>query len=334
MASINDVARQAGVSVTTVSKVLNNYSDVSSKTRQKVNDAVRELNYQPNVVARGLVKGRSWTVGLVLRECVTNPFVSELIEGTRVSLGRHGYDLLHLSTPCDDPEYSFVKHCISRHVDGVIVFGISRSDPNANELIKTEIPTMFVDTDLLGRRAGYITADHRNGIFLGIEHLYRLGHRKISFVSGDLGGFVGQARFESYQMGLRTYSIPYLTKYVEVEEYSEEGGYRAMLRFLELPDRPTGIICTSDRAAIGVIRAAQHQRLRVPVDASVIGFDNTVYSQLFKPQLTTINQNIVSMGTSAAEHLIAMIENQDYSPPVVVDPVELIVRETTAPPSG
>jgi LacI family transcriptional regulator len=332
VASINDVAKHAGVSVTTVSKVMNNYSDVSSKTRKKVNESIRHLKYQPNVVARGLVKGRSWTIGLLLWDRLTNPFVSELIEGTRISLGQHGYDLLHLSPRRDVPEYSFVKHCLSRHVDGVIVFGVGRSDPDLNELIDAEIPTMIVDTDLLGRRAGYITADHWQGILHGIDHLYGLGHRKISFVSGDLCSFVGQARFEGYQRALRTYSLPYITKYVEVQDYTEDGGYRAMQRLIELTDRPTGIICTSDRAAIGVIHAAHDHGLRVPDDVSVIGFDNTVFAELFKPQLTTINQNIVSMGTSAAEHLIAMIENPDYSPPVVVDPVELIVRETTAPP--
>jgi DNA-binding LacI/PurR family transcriptional regulator len=332
--TIIDVARQAGVSVTTVSKVLNNYSDVSSKTRIKVNEAIQKLKYQPNVMARGLVKGRSWTVGLFLCDLLTNPFVSELVEGIRKSLGDHGYDLMHLSTQHENPEYSFVKHCLSRHVDGVIVFAVGRSDPSLNELIKAEIPTMFVDIDLLGRRAGYITADHRNGILLGFEHLYRLGHRRISFVTGDLGGFVGQSRFEGYQQALRTYSIPYMTKYVEVEDYSEEGGYRAMQRFMDLLNRPTGVICTSDRAAIGVIRTVQDHGLRVPDDVSVIGFDNTVYAQLFSPNLTTINQNIFTMGTSAAEHLIAMIENPDYSPPVVIDPVELITRESTAPPRG
>lgn len=331
MASIVDVARQAGVSVTTVSKVLNNYSDVSSKTRRKVNDAIRELKYLPNVAARGLVKRRSWTIGLYLWGNLTNPFVTELIEGTRECFVRDGYDILHLSTQPERPEYSLVNHCLSRHVDGVIVFGVCWSDPNANELIKAEIPTMFVDLDLIGRRAGYITAD-RKGVFLGVEHLYRLGHRKISFVSGDFGSFVGKTRFESYQKGLRTFSIPYMTKYVEVADYSEEGGYRAMQRFLELPDRPTGVICTSDRAAIGAIRAVQDHGLRVPDDVSVIGFDNTIYAQLFRPQLTTIDQNVISMGTSAAEHLVAMIEDPNYSPPVVVTPVELIVRETTGPP--
>lgn len=154
MASIHDVAKEAGVSVATVSKVINDYPDVSEKTRKKVNIAIELLKYQPNVVARGLVKRRSWTVGVLLTVPFTNPFVSELLEGIKTALENSGYDLVRLSTRFDDPAYSFIKHCRSRNVDGVVVFGEGRENASIQELVDAEIPTMFVDTDMLGKRAG------------------------------------------------------------------------------------------------------------------------------------------------------------------------------------
>lgn len=206
MASIADVAKQAGVSVATVSKVINKYPNISDKTKEKVNHAIEQLSYHPNVVARGLVKKRSWTLGIFLNNVFTNPFVSELLVGVKHTLHNSGYDLIYLSMMMDDPNYSFIKHCHSRNVDGILVFGLEKENPQLKDLIHENIPTMFIDTDIVGRRAGYITADNRYGIILAIEHLYRLGHRKISFITGETDYIAGRNRFEGYQKGLQEFS--------------------------------------------------------------------------------------------------------------------------------
>ncbi|MCV9952373.1 LacI family DNA-binding transcriptional regulator [Paenibacillus sp. BT-177] len=329
MASIHEVAKQAGVSVATVSKVINNYSDVSSKTRNKVNKAIELLNYQPNVVARSLVKKRSWTVGMFLLDFFTNPFISELLDGLRKSLEDSGYDLLFLSPNLSNPDYTFTKHCISRNVDGVVMFGVDRTNQNFLDLLQAEMPTMMIDTDLLGPRTGYVTADNRRGAYLGVQHLVELGHKRIAFISGDLGCLVGQTRFSGYQEGLRSNDLPYYDQYVEVEKYSIEGGYKAMKRLLQLPEAPSGVICSSDYMATGAIEAIREIGMRVPDHISVVGFDNTFYAELSMPKLTTINQNITLMGMKAGEHLIRMIENPDYSPPTEIVPANLIVRDST-----
>lgn len=329
MASIHDVAKEAGVSVATVSKVLNDYPDVSDKTRKRVNLAIEQLHYQPNVVARGLVKRRSWTVGVLLTVPFTNPYVAELLEGIKTALENSGYDLVRLSTRFDDPHYSFIKHCRSRNVDGVVVFGVERDNRSIDELIHSDIPTMFVDMDIVGKRAGYITTDNQNAIHKGVKHLYELGHRKIAYISGTLGPSIANMRLEGYRQGLISCGLSYSTSYLEVCDYTFDGGAAAMSRLLALHDTPTGIVCASDLSAFGAIHEIEKNGLSVPHDISVVGFDNTYHAQVFKPNLTTVNQNIYSIGIKSIECLIALIENRDYSPPVIMEPSELIVRQTT-----
>ncbi|GGN92167.1 LacI family DNA-binding transcriptional regulator [Saccharibacillus kuerlensis] len=330
MASIHDVAKEAGVSVATVSKVINNYPDVSDKTRKKVSQTIKKLKYHPNVAARGLVKGRSWTVGVFVTTSFTNPFVTELLEGIKTALQNSGYDLLHLSTRFDDPTYSFVEHCLSRNVDGVVGFGIDRNDPHLEELLDSDIPTMLVDSDIQGRRAAYITTENKTGIMQAVAHLAELGHSRISFVSGELDNAVGQLRHEGYVEGMKSHKLSVNPAYVKISDYSMEGGAQAMTELLELEERPTAVVCTSDMMAIGAINVIHRSGLSVPEDISVIGFDNTYYSEIFSPALTTVNQNIRSIGSHAIETLIAMIENADFTPSVVTEPSNLVVRCTTA----
>lgn len=331
MASIHDVAKEAGVSVATVSKVINNYPDVSDKTRKKVSQTIKDLKYHPNVAARGLVKGRSWTVGVFVTSPFTNPFVTELLEGIKTALQNSGYDLVLLSTRFDDTNYSFVEHCLSRNVDGVVGFGVDRDDPHLEELLESDIPTMFVDADIRGRRAGYITTENKAGTMQAVAHLAELGHSRIAFISGELDNAVGVLRREGYVEGMQNHKLDVLESYIKVSDYSMEGGTVAMSELMELQDRPTAVVCTSDMMAIGAISVIHRSGLSVPEDISVVGFDNTYYSEIFSPALTTINQNIRSIGSHAIETLITMIENTDFLPPVVTEPSNLVVRCTTAP---
>ncbi|GAF06241.1 LacI family DNA-binding transcriptional regulator [Paenibacillus pini] len=182
MVSIHDVAREAGVSVATVSKVINHYPDVSDKTRKRVKLAIQALRYRPNAIARGLVTGRSWTVGVLINSPFSNPYVAELLEGIKTALENSGYDLMRLSPRLNDPEYSYIDHCQSRNLDGIVVFGLEHDHESMDELIQSDIPTMFVDIDVTetGHRTGSITTDNRNGIQMAVQHVYDLGHRKIA----------------------------------------------------------------------------------------------------------------------------------------------------------
>lgn len=332
MASIHDVAKEAGVSVATVSKVINNYPDVSDKTRKKVKIAIQLLRYQPNVVARGLVKGRSWTVGVLINIPFTNPYVAELLEGIKTALEHSGYDLMKLSTRLDDPSYSFIDHCQSRNLDGIVVFGVEYDNPNLEQLIQSEVPAMFIDTALTGKRAGNITTDNENAVELAVQHLYDLGHRKISYISGVLGHIAADGRYNGYRKQLELLNLPFEPSYLKICDYSFEGGSASTRELLSLPEPPTGIICTSDMAAFGTIHEIEEQGMSVPQDISVIGFDNTYYAQVFKPALTTINQNVHNIGIRAIEHLLVMIENSNSQPPILTEPSNLVIRQSTGKP--
>jgi LacI family transcriptional regulator len=334
MSSIRDVARHAGVSVATVSKVINNYPDVSRKTANRVMNSIDQLEYRPNVTARGLVKKRSWTIGLFLQDVLSNPFVSQLLEGMNEALRNSGYDMIYLSMMSDAPSYSFTKHCLSRNVDGIVSFGLSKDLPSLNELILSDIPTMFIDSDLLGRRSGYITSDNRNGAAIAMEHLAQLGHRKIAYITGDLNYIAGKERFEGYRQGLQTHGLPYISSYVEYGYFASELSYKAMQRLLKQDDPPTAVVCASDIMAIAAIHAALDSGVRVPAQLSVVGFDNTNVAGLVRPGLTTVNQNVPAIGRKAIEQVIAMIQDPDYAPPVMIEPVDLVVRGTTGPPPG
>ncbi|MCJ8013377.1 LacI family transcriptional regulator [Paenibacillus sp. KQZ6P-2] len=330
MASIHDVAKEAGVSVATVSKVINHYPDVSEKTRKKVKNAIELLRYRPNVIARGLVTGRSWTVGVLINIPFTNPYVAMLLEGIKTALENSGYDLMRLSARLNDPEYSFVNHCQSRNLDGVVVFGVDKDHLSIQELIESGIPTMFVDTDATGLRAGNITTDNRNGAHMSVRHLAQLGHRRIAYLAGTPGHEVNESRLAGYRDGLEASSIPYRKEYIMSGDYSYDSGFQGMKMLLELDEPPTAVICISDMAAFGVIHAIETHGLNVPGDISVVGFDNIYEAELFKPALTTINQNIHTIGVKLIEELISMIKNPDYPPPVVTEPSSLIIRESTA----
>jgi LacI family transcriptional regulator len=331
LSSINDVARLVGVSITTVSKVLNGYPDVSPKTRKKVLEIINELKFQPNVVARGLVKGRSWSLGIFLTTSFDHPFVSGVMGGMKETLENSGYDLIYLAQGSKDPDYDFLKHCHSRNVDGVVVFGFSREDKNLMELVKSELPSVFIDTNLTGKRAGYITSDNRSGIFMAMEHLYRLGHRKIAFISSMQWLLPGRVRFEAYLEGLRKFSLPYVSDYMEIREhyiFTKENGYESMRRMLALKERPTSVVCGSDLMAIGAMAACQEAGLKVGRDMAIVGFDDIELASHTVPKLTTIRQDFKLIGKKSIEHLISMIKNPHAPPPIVEVPTQLIIRES------
>lgn len=333
MASIHDVAKAAGVSVATVSKVVNGYPDVSDKTRKKVNKIIEELRYHPNVMARGLVKKRSWNVGVLINVPFTNPFVSELLEGIKTALEHSGYDLMKLSTRLEDPSYSFYEHCRSRSLDGVVIFGAEPDNKGVSDLIDSDIPVMFVDEDVIGQRTGSIMTDSRMALQMVVRHLYELGHRRIAYIAGSQGTAVAHLRKQGYVEGLQACGLACLDEYIEECDYTFDGGRQSASKLITIAHPPTALVCVSDMAAFGAIHELMSRGLSVPTDISVVGFDNTYYAQVFRPGLTTVNQNIHNIGIRCIEHLIRMIEQPDARPPAALEPPDLVIRETTAAPA-
>jgi LacI family transcriptional regulator len=326
--NIRDIAKSAGVSVTTVSKVINNHPNVSPITKARILQVIRDEQFIPNQTARGLVKGRSNTLGMFLTTGLSHPFFSSVMVGFEGALKKTGYDLLYLAQVDWNPEYSLVRHCKSRNVEGVLIFGFQRHDFNFDEMIQSEIPTIFIDMDLIGRRSGFVTSDNTESIKIAVRYLHGLKHRKIAFVAGLLDSYVGKLRFEGYLKAIKELGLPYLSEYISTGDFTKESGYKSMKAFLQLNEPPTAVVCSSDMSAVGVMEAAKEAGLSVPQDLSIIGFDDIEMSKHTQPTLTTIRQDFLTIGNQSILQLNDMINTPNFSPPALIVPTELVIRNS------
>ncbi len=329
--NIRDIAREAGVSVATVSKVLNGYPTISKKTKDRVMQIVKETRFRPNHAAQQLVGQRSMTLGVFLTTGLSHPYFQYILSGMDHSLKTKGYDLIYLAQVSWNRDYSLVRHCQSRNVEGVIVFGFQHGDLNFEELIEAHIPSMFIDMNFNGPRAGNITSENAKAVTEAVLYLSDLNHRRIAFISGNPESLTSGLRLEGYASGLQRLQLPYRPEYIAGSDFTKESGYAAMNKLLSLPERPTAVICCSDIIAIGAMDAIHDAGYAVPEDFSVIGFDDIEIAHIVRPALTTIRQDTFSIGRKTIELLVDMINDEQFPSPTAVVPTELIVRETCGP---
>jgi len=329
--NIRDVAKAAGVSVATVSKVLNGYTTVNRLTKEKVLHHVKELQFRPNLAARSLVGRRSMTIGMFLTAGLAHPFFARILTGMEEALKAKGYDLIYLAQLSWNKDYSFVRHCQSRNVEGVVVFGFQHDDMDFGELIESGIPTVFIDLDIQEGRAGYISSDNRESVIDAVSYLAELRHRRIAFLSGNKESYANGRRFEGYRAGLDAQGLPYRDEYVAAGDYTRETGYKAMNELLRLPEPPTAVICCSDMSAIGAMDAIRDAGLSVPDDISVIGFDDIEMAAYVRPALTTVRQDMAAIGRRAVELLDGLINDEELPAPQEILPTELVIRDSSGP---
>jgi len=338
MTSIREVAEHSGVSMSTVSRVFNGYDDVSQATRERVLASAEELDYAPSAAARTLVTRRSQVVGVVLytgdeHPDIHHPFFQGVLVGLKRGIGALGYDLLLFAT--EQPgssrgrEHSYLRRARQHRVDGIVLMGVAREDPEVEKLVRSPIPVIGVDLDVAGSSSSYVTSDNVGGARLAVRHLHGLGHTRIATIAGPQRTKPGADRLLGYRAEVRALGLDADPAYeLEGDFYSESGG-AAMRRLLELTERPTAVFAASDLMAVGAIRAAQGAGLRVPEDLAVVGFDDIQLAELVDPPLTTIRQDSVGIGVAAGRALVEQIENPDVTPPVLTLPVELVVRASS-----
>jgi LacI family transcriptional regulator len=327
------------VSIATVSRVLNNYPDVSDDTRERVLAIAAALDYMPTAAARTLVTKRSFVVGVVLytgheRPDIQHPFFQEVLVGLKHSVGARKYDLLLFST--EDGENGFgnreyLKRSRHHHVDGVVLMGVDARDPAVRELAASRIPCVAVDLDLIGSRTGYVMSDNRGGAELAVEHLHGLGHRRVAHITGLMTTKPAADRLLGYREAIDRLGLRYRDEYIQEGDFYVESGYAATKALLEGPEPPTAVFAASDLMAVGAMQAAHERGLVVPDDLSVVGFDDIQIAPLVRPGLTTIRQEKAGLGGAAGEALVQMIEDPAFTPPVLTLPVELVVRGSSGP---
>ncbi|MBO9606866.1 MAG: LacI family DNA-binding transcriptional regulator [Paenibacillaceae bacterium] len=332
MATIKDIARHAGVSVATVSYVLNDTRYVSPDKKENVLRAIRELSYVPNAVARGLRVRRSQTISLVLSD-ITNPFYPDLARACEEVARSKGYALNMINTNDQPGAVGLAaKQLREGKVDGMIVSTALEFDREALlDLVKMGFPVVLVHRRLDGLPIDTIVSDNEAGGYMAARHLIELGHRRIAFVTGVNGSSVNISRMAGYRRAMTEAGIRVFPEWLVSGEAKYRPSYDAAAALLRLPDgvRPTAMINLSDIGALSVLDAAADANVRVPEDLAVIGFDDLFFASARQIQLTTVRIPRYELGKLAAERLFErMNTSADTERQETVLPVEMIVRNT------
>ncbi|MFH0522207.1 LacI family DNA-binding transcriptional regulator [Streptomyces sp. M41] len=329
--TIRDVADRAGVSKSLVSLVLRGSDQVRPEKRDAVLRAVRELGYRPNAAARSLSEQRSRTVGVLLND-LRNPWFVDMLDGLNSLLHDNGLHMLLADARLNrrtgqDPAGPF----LDLGVDGLVVVG-TLPDPAALAAVAGRIPVVLAGSrEPAPPGVDVVAGDDEQGARLVAEHLIGLGHRRIAHIAGY--GAVGELRRRAFEMTVRRHSLGEEAP-VESSDMTEEGGYRATVRLLSRPERPTAVFAVNDIAAVGVLSAAEELGLRVPRDLSVVGYDNTSIARLRHVWLTTVDSTSHEVGRRAARCLLERFEGAGGEGRVQLATPSMEIRGSTAPPPG
>jgi DNA-binding LacI/PurR family transcriptional regulator len=325
--SIKDVAREAGVSPSTVSRALQGHPRISREVRQRVRRVAREMSYVPSLPARSLVTQHTSTIGLAIRY-VADPFLSRVAEGAEEEAGKHGYAIfMSSSNGSAEREEEVIRSFHEWRLSGVIVVG-SLIDTRYLELREEyPLPIVLINCPIYPYS---VTTDNAAGAKQAVEHLVQLGHRDIAYVSNPLSHLSNLNRLAGYQAVLNERGISFREELVVTGDGDMLGGMSAAMQLLALPQPPTGIFCFNDLTAIGAIRALNEAGRAVPQAHSVVGFDNLAMGEYFSPPLTTVDQPRYRLGQQAMRILLKLIGGQEEVEPETL-PAELIVRESSGP---
>ncbi len=340
--TINDIAKRAGVSKTAVSFAFNVPGRLSEKTTQHILQVAREMGYTPNPIARSLNTRRTNTLGVLLPQDISiamrNPFFAELLSGIGEVCSAHGLSLL-LVPPLRG---SLVEATYAALIDGCIVTGLEADDPATRALRQRRIPFVMVDVEP-EEDIPAVSVDDAAGAYFAMKHVLELGHHRIgiaSFVSftGRLEEYTGTLgrRFNGYLRALHEHGLTLDNEHVRLVECScdVEGGKLAFHQFWSSRQGITAIVALSDVIAYGVVQAASEQGVRIPQQLSVVGFDDLEFSRLLRPPLTTVRQPIREKGRLAAEMFARLYHNEPLEQHTLRLPVELVVRQSCAPPQS
>ncbi|QAY69702.1 LacI family DNA-binding transcriptional regulator [Xylanimonas protaetiae] len=326
--TITDVARAAGVSVATVSKVVNGRYGVATATAQRVLEVIADLGYETSLVASSLRRGRTDVVGILLAGF--DPFATELLKGISAEAVGKGYELLAYSGAIsDDNAVGWERRSLSR-LGGTLIDGAIILTPTVS-LAGTSVPVISVDPHTGSGGSHVVDSDNVEGARAATRHLIELGHRRIAHIRGRTDLESAHRREQGYRLSLAEAGIPFDPDLVR------DGGYRAAWtteparELLTMPDRPTAVFAANDLSAFGVIEVAHELGMRVPHDLSVVGFDDIPEAASASPRLTTIAQPLQAMGARAVTMLFALLDGQEAETHVRL-PARLVVRKSTSPP--
>jgi LacI family transcriptional regulator len=328
--TIIDVAREAGVSYTTVSRVINNKHNVRSDKRERVLSAMQRLGYVVNQHARMLAGGRSQMIGLLVQDLGT-AYISEIVRGIETALGTTSYDLL-LYTTHRRPfrESSYLMQMSSGIVDGLLL--VSPYQESLPIVHQRDIPHVIIDYGDDFQQSASVSATNWQGAYEATSYLIGLGHRRIACVTGLAGVSSSDRRVEGYCAALKAAGIALDPELICAGDFNFQGGVQAANQLLTLPQLPTAVFACNDVSALGVIDTFKANQIRIPKDVSVIGFDDIPSSAYAHPSLTTIRQPLFEIGRTAMSLLLSLLAGEHVSTRQIELATTLVVRESCHPP--
>ncbi|HYO12889.1 MAG TPA: LacI family DNA-binding transcriptional regulator [Thermoanaerobaculia bacterium] len=309
-ATIKDVAREAGVSVATVSRAFSGKGPVQEETRHRVLDVAARLRYAPNAAARSLTTNRTGTLGVLLPD-LYGEFFSEVIRGIDLAARKSGYHVLVSSSHSDRSEVEAVLRALRGRVDGLIVMSPEVDAQALQANLPATLPVVLLNCRVEGGGFESINIDNYGGSLGMTRHLLSLGHRRIAFVQGAPGNHDAQERLRGYRDALRTYGGSWSEELELPGDFGEESGHRAGAALLQLEPQPTAVFAANDAMAIGLLSALQEARVRVPDDIAVAGFDDIPIARFLTPPLTTERVSFAELGGRALERLLTVLESGD-----------------------
>lgn len=328
--TLEEVAQLAGVSRSTVSRVINDHPHVRAETRERVWEAIRKSGYQPHAIARSLVTKRTHIIGVVIPEAVTtlftDPFFPILLRGATEACNEHGYQvMLSLFPVSADRQEIYQRSVRNAYLDGVIVASAALDDPLIPDLLRDGVPFVCVGRHPDGRVYS-VDVDNIGGARMAVDYLIRLGHRRIGALTGRLDTAQGQDRLEGYRQALATHKIPLEEDLIVEGDFTESSGTIGVQRLL--PAEPGAIFVASDTMAVGAMKALRQAGLEVPRDIALVSFDDIPVASAIEPPLTTVRQPIGRLAALAVEMLLDLIEHPGSGPQRIVLPTQLLIRES------
>jgi len=330
--TIYDVAREAGVSMATVSRVVNGNPNVKPNTRKKVMAAIERLGYRPNAVARGLASKKTTTVGVIIPD-ISSLFFSELARGIEDIATMYKYNIILCNSDQRlEKELQLINTLLEKQVDGLLFMGAEIKEDHLQTLSTASAPVVLAATRDADNVLPSVTIDHFQAAYDATQALLSRGHKRVAMITGPLNDPLGGLiRFEGYKQALADAGIPLDESLVGSGNYWYESGLRNMTEFLKLTEPPTAVFAASDEMAIGAIHAVQDQGMSVPDDIEIIGYDNIRLAEMVRPRLTTVVQPMYDIGAVAMRLLTKYMNNEHVDDHVVLLPHRIEYRQSTKP---
>jgi LacI family transcriptional regulator len=329
MVTIKEVAKHVGVSTATVSHVINNTRFVSEKLRQKVLEAIEELNYHPNGIARSLVKRRTHTIGIIISD-IMNPFYTAIVRGVEDVAHQRGYNVILCNTD-EDPgkETIYFQVLMEKRIDGLVISTAFKDGVHPFLSKLKMIPVVSIVRKIEGLDGDAVVGDNVGGAYKAVQHLIESGHRRIGMISGPAGLSSGFERLEGYKKALEEHEIPIDPSLVKYGDFKRESGFHLTQEMFQRQDPPSALFVANNQMALGVLSALNELKIRIPRDLSLISFDNMEWYSFLNPPITTVEHSPYLMGRTAGEMLLRRIAKKRKRPKTITIQSDLSIRGST-----